>query len=49
MKALLYETSPLDPVTFVAAPLTLMLVAILAATVPAVRAARIDPMSALRQ
>jgi predicted permease len=38
-----------DPSTFVAAVLVVLVVAILAGFVPAARAARIDPMSALRQ
>jgi putative ABC transport system permease protein len=48
LSALLYETSPFDPATFVAVPLILMVVALGAALVPAWRAVRIDAMSALR-
>ncbi len=36
------------PMTFAATALALGLVAVLAGAVPAIRAARIDPMSALR-
>ena len=38
-----------DPPTFVIAMLVVLLAAMLAGFVPAARAARIDPMSALRQ
>ena len=46
--ALLYGVSPGDPVTLVAVPLVLMVVAGLASFVPARRAARVDPVEALR-
>jgi predicted permease len=46
--SLLYGVAPWDPVTFVAVPLVLMTVALLAALAPAVRAARIQPIEALR-
>jgi ABC-type antimicrobial peptide transport system permease subunit len=49
LTSLLFGVSPLDPVTFIAAPLVLGLGAIVAAVVPAVRAARIAPAVALRQ
>jgi ABC-type antimicrobial peptide transport system permease subunit len=48
MSGLLYGVSALDPVTFVVVPLGLLLVTLLASYVPARRAARIDPMAALR-
>jgi putative ABC transport system permease protein len=48
LRALLYEVSPTDPVTFVALPLVLLAVAALASYPPARRATRIDPMTALR-
>ena len=44
----LYGISPSDPVTFVAIPLLLLLVGLAASLVPARRAARVDPMVALR-
>jgi predicted permease len=48
MSGLLYGVSALDPVTFVVVPVGLLLVTLLASYVPARRAARIDPMAALR-
>jgi predicted permease len=48
MVALLYQVQPRDPLTFVAVPLVLSLVALLASVIPAVRAMRVDPINALR-
>jgi putative ABC transport system permease protein len=48
LSALLYETSPLDPMTFIAVPLILVLVALGAALFPAWRVLRTDPVTALR-
>jgi putative ABC transport system permease protein len=44
----LYGVSPTDPVTAVAVAGVLLLVAALAALVPALRAASVNPMTALR-
>ena len=48
MEAMLYEVSSTDPVTFVLVPLALGGVALLASWLPARRAARTDPVEALR-
>ncbi len=46
--SLLYDVSRTDPVTFVCVPLVLGSVSLVASYLPARRAARIDPMAALR-
>lgn len=48
MKTLLFGVGPRDPLTFVAAPLVLLGVAMIASYVPARRAARLSPVEALR-
>ena len=44
----LFGVTPTDPVTFVAAACVLLVTSAAACLVPAVRASRTDPMSALR-
>ena len=48
LEAMLFGITPLDAVTFVAAPVVLALVALVACLLPARRATSIDPMIALR-
>jgi ABC-type antimicrobial peptide transport system permease subunit len=48
LSTLLFGVPPLDPLTFVVAPLMLTLVALTACLVPAIRALRADPVAALR-
>ena len=48
LRALLFEVAPADPVSIAAAIAIMMLVSAVAAYGPARRAARVDPMEALR-
>jgi ABC-type antimicrobial peptide transport system permease subunit len=48
LRGFLFEVDPVDPLTFCAVPVLMLLLALLAAWIPASRAASIDPMRALR-
>jgi putative ABC transport system permease protein len=49
LESLLVEISPVDPLTFIAAPVLLVSAALAACVVPALRASRIDPIEVLRE
>ena len=48
MSTMLYETSPIDPITYLSVSAVLALAAVAACAVPALRATRIEPQAALR-
>ena len=48
LRGLVYGVSPADPLTFIAVPMVVTAVAVLAAAIPARRAARVDPITVLR-
>jgi putative ABC transport system permease protein len=45
---MLYGIAPVDPITFIVTPVVILVVSVLASFWPATRAARIDPMIAMR-
>jgi len=48
LQTFLFEVKPWDPIVFVTVPFLLMLIALIAVAIPAMRATRVDPMDALR-
>jgi len=48
IRSLLFDVAPTDPLTFAVIPVMLAMVALLACWLPARRAAKVDPMEALR-
>jgi putative ABC transport system permease protein len=49
LASLLFGVTPLDPLTFLAAPGVLVATALVASVLPALRALRVDPAVTLRQ
>jgi putative ABC transport system permease protein len=49
ISSVLYGVRPLDPEVFIAVPVILMVVVLLASYIPAWRAARVNPIVALRR
>ena len=48
LRALVYGVSTMDPLTFAVVPAIVVVVAVLAAMIPARRASRVDPVTVLR-
>ena len=49
LRSLLYGVSPTDPLIFSLAAAAVLAVSVLACCVPALRAMRVDPLTALKQ
>ena len=49
LQTMLYNVKPFDPITYAAIPVLLASVALVACFVPALRAASVDPLVALRE
>ena len=48
LSSLLYDVKPLDPIVFLTAPLLLAVASVVATWLPARRATRVTPLTALR-
>jgi len=48
LRGMLFAVAPADPIVFLAVPAALLLTAAAATAIPALRASRVDPMTALR-
>jgi ABC-type antimicrobial peptide transport system permease subunit len=48
LTSLLYETTPFDPMTFIATAIALLMTGLLASWLPARRASAVDPMRTIR-
>jgi ABC-type antimicrobial peptide transport system permease subunit len=48
MKSLLFEVSPLDPLTLIFACVSMIVIGLVAGFLPASRASRLDPVTTLR-
>jgi ABC-type lipoprotein release transport system permease subunit len=48
LRSLIYNVSPADPMTFISVAILVIAIAMLACYLPALRAARANPMVALR-
>ena len=48
LSSYLFEASPADPIALVTAGMLMLLIAAIAVSLPALRATRVDPLSALR-
>ena len=49
LRSMLFGVTPLDPVSLAAGPALLTVIALLACYIPARRALRVDPLTALRE
>lgn len=49
LRAFLFEVSPLDPLALLGSGAAMMMIGLLAASVPALRAVRVDPINVLRE
>ncbi len=48
LRSFLFQVGPIDPLTFIVVPLLLLGITVLASSVPAIRATRVDPTIGLR-